>query len=332
LKGIAMLSAVLFACISGWLTIFCLSVYCHRAAAHRAVVLHPVVSHVMRFWLWLTTGASTRAWVAVHRKHHALVDREGDPHSPVVYGLSNILFLGYFYYRREARVAATLEKYGRDCPDDWVERRVYVPLHMLGVCLVLAFDLFVFGPAAGAVAFVVQMLWEVIWAAGVINGLGHTVGYRNFETRDSSRNIVPFGVLISGEELHNNHHRYPRSAKFSTRWYEIDVGWWFLRALAAVGLARDLYVHDRPFEEHRIERAEHGLRTLVARWREKMTKLEQQTAGDLARRRVEMEKAFSAFRRRMERRISRYRDDARVRLEAVRDALLAELKHLTPMK
>src|SRR5258706_11749304 len=186
-----MLVALLVACLSGWLTILCLSVYCHRALAHRAVTLHPVVAHFMRFWLWFTTGASTRAWVAVHRKHHALVDREGDPHSPVVYGLTNILLLGVFYYRREARRPETLERYGKECPDDWLERRIYVPLDLLGLGLMLAVDLAIFGWAAGALAFGVQILWEVIWAAGVINGLGHALGYRNFDGRDSSRNILP---------------------------------------------------------------------------------------------------------------------------------------------
>ena len=185
----------------------------------------------------------------------------------------------------------------------------------------------VFGWAAGAVAFGVQILWEIVWAAGVINGLGHTVGYRTFATRDSSRNIVPVGILISGEELHNNHHRYPRSAKFSTRWFEIDVGWLFLRGLAAIGLARDLYVYDRPYEEHRIERAEHRLHALFTSWREKMARLEVR-ADDLAQRRAKMEKLWRAFVRRTERRISRYRHDARARLEAVKNELLSELRAL----
>jgi stearoyl-CoA desaturase (delta-9 desaturase) len=321
-----MLTALLFACASGWLTILCLSVYAHRSIAHRSLTLHPAVAHAMRFWLWLTTGASTRAWVAVHRKHHALVDRPGDPHSPVVFGLGRILFLGYFYYRREARDPQTVERFGKDCPDDWLERHVYVPLDLLGLAVVLAADVLLFGWGAGLLAFAVQMSWEAFWAAGVINGLGHAVGYRSFESRDSSRNIVPVGVIVSGEELHNNHHRFPRSARFSARRYEIDVGWWLIRGLAALGLARDLYVFDRPLAEHRVERAEGRMHALLVRWREKVVRLEAAGHASLAERRRALDKLWRTFSRRLERYRDRFQHDARARLEALRQQILEQMR------
>jgi len=216
-------------------------------------VLHPVVAHVMRFWLWFTTGTPTRRWVAVHRKHHVYTDGEGDPHSPAVFGLARIFFLGYWYYKREANKPEVIAQYGANCPDDWVERNVYEKHENLGLLLLLGLDLLVFGPLPGAVAFAVQIIWVSLWAAGVINGIGHAWGYRDFETKDTSRNIVPIAILVSGEELHNNHHRWPRSAKFSMRWFEVDIGWALIRTLAAVGLARDIYVRNRRWRAVRTD-------------------------------------------------------------------------------
>jgi stearoyl-CoA desaturase (delta-9 desaturase) len=244
-----MIVAILAGSLSGWFTILCLSIYAHRSIAHRSVILHPAIAHLMRFWLWFSTGASTRAWVAVHRKHHAFVDRNGDPHSPVCEGLLHIVFFGYWYYRREARDADTVSKYGYNCPEDWVERRVYAPLSWLGLLALLGTDLFLFG-IPGFVTYSIQLSWEALWAAGVINGFGPAYGYRNFDTRDASRNIVPFGILVAGEELHNNHHRWPRSAKFSMRRREIDSGWLFIWALVRLGLARDIYIRDEKVGQH----------------------------------------------------------------------------------
>ena len=326
-----MLVAVVFACISGWLTILCLSLYCHRAIAHRAVSLHPAVAHFMRFWLWLTTGASTRAWVAVHRKHHAFVDRDGDPHSPVVYGLPNILFLGYFYYRRETQDPETLAKYGRDCPDDWLERNVYVRLHFLGLALLATFDMLAFGPWGGLAALGIQIAWEALWAAGVINGLGHALGYRSYESRDSSRNIVPVGLLISGEELHNNHHRWPRSAKFSARWFEVDLGWGVLRGLAALGLAKDLYVFDRRLEEHRSERAFERAQRVCAEWRTRLQVLAEDSRKTLTQKRARFERLRRRYVRKLERTMRQLDLDARARLAEMKATLLAELPGAFPL-
>jgi stearoyl-CoA desaturase (delta-9 desaturase) len=239
------LTSLVVAAIGGWFSIMCLSVFAHRSMAHRAVTLHPVVAHVMRFWLWFSTGTPTRRWVAVHRKHHVYTDAEGDPHSPVVFGLPRIFFLGYWYYRREAMKPETIEQYGANCPNDWLERNVYEKHDNLGLVLMLVLDILIFGVGPGLLAYGVQIIWVSLWAAGVINGIGHAWGYRNWQTQEGSRNIVPVALLVSGEELHNNHHRWPRSAKFSMRWFEIDAGWMLIRSLYALGLASDIYVRNK---------------------------------------------------------------------------------------
>jgi fatty-acid desaturase len=226
-------------------TILFLSVYAHRSLAHRSLALHTAVAHVMRFWLWLTTGTDVRRWVAVHRKHHAHTDRPGDPHSPVVLGLARVLLLGYWYYRRATLDEETVAKYGYDCPDDWLERHLYARRDGKGLLLLFIIDLGCFGTGPALLAFGIQLVWVALWASSVVNGLGHAVGYRTFVGRDGSRNLVPFGLLVAGEELHNNHHRWPRSAKFSVKPWELDVGWALVRVLATLGLARELYVHDR---------------------------------------------------------------------------------------
>jgi stearoyl-CoA desaturase (delta-9 desaturase) len=218
------------------ITIASVTIFLHRHQAHRALTLHPVVSHFFRFWLWLTTGQVTKEWVAVHRKHHAKCETADDPHSPQTRGIARVLFGGLGLYKAECRNAETLADYGKGTPDDWLENRIYSGRRNLGLLLMLAIDIVLFG-WVGLIVFAVQMLWIPFWAAGVINGIGHYWGYRNFETPDASRNIVPFGILIGGEELHNNHHAYRQSARLSNRWWEIDLGWIYIRLLEKVGLA-----------------------------------------------------------------------------------------------
>ena len=219
-------------------TIAAVTVFLHRHQAHRALDLHPAASHFFRAWLWLTTGMVTREWVAVHRKHHAKCDTAEDPHSPQVRGLNRVLWGGVLHYVREANRPDTVERYGQGTPDDWLERNVYDKLAIFGVFIMLAFDVLLFGVVPGALIWLTQIAWIPFWAAGVINGIGHYWGYRSWPTPDASTNIVPWGVLIGGEELHNNHHAYPTSAKLSSKWYEFDVGWLYIRALEALGLAR----------------------------------------------------------------------------------------------
>jgi stearoyl-CoA desaturase (delta-9 desaturase) len=218
-------------------TIASVTIFLHRHQAHRGLTLHPIISHFFRFWLWLTTGMVTREWIAIHRKHHARCETKEDPHSPQIYGISRVLFGGVGLYQTEARNQETLEIYGRGAPNDWLERHVYAGRHRhLGVLLMLLVDLLLFG-LAGLAVYAVQMVWIPFWAAGVINGVGHYWGYRNFETQDTSRNIWPIGILIGGEEFHNNHHAYGSSAKFSSKWWELDIGWLYIRALELLGLA-----------------------------------------------------------------------------------------------
>jgi stearoyl-CoA desaturase (Delta-9 desaturase) len=219
-------------------TIAAVTIFLHRHQAHRALDLAPLPAHFFRFWLWLTTGMVTREWAAIHRKHHAKCETADDPHSPQVLGLPRVLFAGVLLYVREAKNAETIARYGHGTPDDWLERKVYTPLHKWGIVVMLAIDLTLFGAIPGALVWGVQMVWIPFWAAGVINGVGHYWGYRNFAPGDASTNIVPWGVLIGGEELHNNHHAFASSAKLSNRWYEFDIGWLYIRVLAALGLAR----------------------------------------------------------------------------------------------
>jgi stearoyl-CoA desaturase (delta-9 desaturase) len=218
-------------------TIAAVTIFLHRAQAHRAVELHPVVSHFFRAWLWLTTGMVTREWVAIHRKHHAACETEDDPHSPQTHGIHTLLWRGVELYREAAKDQAMLERYGRGTPDDALEKHVYGVHPNWGVGTMLVIDLVLFGPI-GLTVWAVQMLWIPLWAAGVINGLGHWWGYRNFETDDAATNISPWAILIGGEELHNNHHAAPGSARLSARWFEFDIGWAYSRTLQAVGLAK----------------------------------------------------------------------------------------------
>ena len=227
------------------ITIVTVTVFLHRSQAHRALDLHPALNHFFRFWLWLTTGMVTREWVSVHRRHHAKCETPEDPHSPQVVGIGKVLTQGAELYGKAADNAETLRRYGHGTPDDWLERRVYGRYAWQGVGLMLILDILLFG-VYGITVWAVQMLWIPFLAAGVINGIGHYWGYRNFETPDASTNIIPWGILIGGEELHNNHHAFPSSAKLSSKWWEFDIGWLYIRILSGLGLARVKKVAPEP--------------------------------------------------------------------------------------
>lgn len=226
------------------ITIASVTIYLHRHQAHRAIELHPKVSHFFRFWLWLTTGIVTKEWVAIHRKHHAKVETVNDPHSPQVLGFWKVFLSGSELYRKEALNTTTLENYGENTPVDWIERNLYSRHSYLGIGIMLVIDFALFGPI-GITMWAVQMAWIPVTAAGIINGVGHYLGYRNSETKDTSRNVLPWGFFIGGEELHNNHHRFWNSAKLSIRRYEFDVGWLYIRILEIFALARVKYLHGR---------------------------------------------------------------------------------------
>ncbi|WP_058835876.1 DesA family fatty acid desaturase [Luteimonas abyssi] len=223
------------------LTIFSVTLYLHRSQAHRGVDFHPVLAHFFRFWTWLTTSMITREWVAIHRKHHAKCETEDDPHSPQFKGIRTVFWRGVELYREARAMRGDIDQYGKGCPDDWIERRLYTPYATLGPT-VLLFAMFALFGFAGVAIWALQMAWIPFWAAGVVNGLGHWWGYRNFETTDTATNLSPWGVWIGGEELHNNHHAFPSSAKFALRRWEFDIGWAAIRALEKVGLAKVLRV------------------------------------------------------------------------------------------
>jgi stearoyl-CoA desaturase (delta-9 desaturase) len=230
-------SYVLIALVMTHITIASVTIFLHRHQAHRALDLHPAVSHFFRFWLWMTTGMVTKAWASIHRKHHAKCETPEDPHSPQVLGLKKVFFEGAELYRSEAKNQETLEKYGHGTPDDWMERNIYTPHSGKGIVLMALINIALFGPI-GLTIWAVQMAWIPITAAGIINGVGHYWGYRNFACEDASTNIVPWGIIIGGEELHNNHHAYGTSAKLSNKWYEFDIGWLYIRTLEILGLAK----------------------------------------------------------------------------------------------
>jgi stearoyl-CoA desaturase (Delta-9 desaturase) len=227
---------ILYTLLLTHITIVCVTLYLHRSQAHRGVTFHPVVSHFMRAWLWLTTGMVTRQWVAVHRKHHRFSDEPGDPHTPHVYGIGQVLFKGAFLYHAASKDKAMVDTYGRGTPDDWIERNLYSSHSRLGIGILLVLNLILFG-WVGAIIWGIQMLWIPFWAAGVINGIAHWWGYRNGETRDQSRNISPWGIIVGGEELHNNHHLDPANPRLSRRWFEFDIGWMYIRLLQSLRLA-----------------------------------------------------------------------------------------------
>jgi stearoyl-CoA desaturase (delta-9 desaturase) len=236
---------VLVALLFMHVTLLGITLYYHRDQAHRSVDLHSAVRHFFRFWLWMNTGANTKEWVAVHRKHHACCEREGDPHSPMLFGLKNIILRGAEYYQAEAAKPETLKKYGRGTPSDWLERSLYSRWPNAGIALLVVLDIVLFG-VPGIILISVQLTTMPLLAAGVINGLAHARGYRNFDTPDASTNISPVALLVAGEELHNNHHAFPSSAKFSQRPWEIDLGWLYLKLFAAIGLARVRRVAPQP--------------------------------------------------------------------------------------
>lgn len=223
--------------LSTHITILGVTLYLHRCQAHRSLELHPAISHFFRGWLWLTTGMKTKAWASVHRKHHAKCETVEDPHSPIVLGLSKVLWEGAELYKEEANNKNTLTRYGQGTPDDWLERNIYTPHSDKGIFITLIINLVLFG-FPGLTIWALQMMWIPFFAAGVINGVGHYFGYRNFECPDASTNIIPIGILLGGEELHNNHHTYPTSAKFSAKWWEFDIGWLYIKLLSCLGLAK----------------------------------------------------------------------------------------------
>ena len=239
-NGLLDLSAwkiVLLTLLLTHVTMISVTIFLHRHQAHRALDLHPVAAHFFRFWLWLTTGQVTKEWASIHRKHHAKCEQTDDPHSPLVYGIKTVLLQGYELYRKEAANPETMARYGHGTPNDWLERHVYSGHSFAGVGLMLLIDLALFG-VTGLAVWAVQMAWTPVMAAGIVNGAGHYWGYRNFEVTDASTNLSPWGILIAGEELHNNHHTYPTSAKLSVKPYEFDIGWLYIRMLQRVGLAR----------------------------------------------------------------------------------------------
>ena len=239
--GIAVVALVLT-----HITIVSVTVFLHRHQAHHALDLHPAISHFFRFWLWLTTGMVTREWAAVHRKHHAKCETPEDPHSPQVLGLNRVLWGGVFLYVKETRKPETLERYGHGTPDDWLERHLYARHQIFGLVLMGVIDIFAFGIVQGTIVLLTQIVWIPFWAAGVINGIGHYWGYRHWSTPDASTNISPLGIVIGGEELHNNHHAYPTSAKLSSKWYEVDIGWLYIRVLEVLALAKVKHVAPVP--------------------------------------------------------------------------------------
>lgn len=237
LVGLSAWEVVIYTLVVTHITIAGVTIYLHRHQAHRALELHAIPSHFFRFWLWLTTGQVTKEWAAIHRKHHAKCDTEEDPHSPQTRGIKKVLLEGAELYRVESKNKETLEKYGHGTPDDWMERNVYTRYSWAGVSALLVINFILFG-VIGISIWAIQMLWIPITAAGIINGLGHWWGYRNYDCNDAATNIFPWGILIGGEELHNNHHTYATSAKLSSKWYEIDLGWAYIRAMEMVGLAK----------------------------------------------------------------------------------------------
>lgn len=229
----------------GQLTNLAVTLYLHRCQAHRALELHPIISHFFRFWLWFTTSIVTKQWTAIHRKHHAKVESIGDPHSPQILGIKKLLLEGADIYADACKDKESIARYGEGTPDDWIEHHLYTRFPNLGIISMLILDFILFG-TMGLTVWAMQMAWIPFFAGGVVNGIGHYFGYRNFECKDASRNIIPFAIFLGGEELHNNHHAFATSAKFSAKWWEIDIGWYAIRVLQLVGLARPKRVLHQP--------------------------------------------------------------------------------------
>jgi stearoyl-CoA desaturase (delta-9 desaturase) len=246
------------------ITIASVTIYLHRHQAHRALELHAIPSHFFRFWLWLTTGQVTKEWASIHRKHHAKCDTEEDPHSPVTRGIKKVFWEGAELYRAESKNKETMDKYGHGTPDDWIERNVYTRFSASGVVALFIINVMLFG-VIGITVWAVQMIWIPVTAAGIINGIGHYWGYRNYDCADAATNIIPFGLLIGGEELHNNHHTFATSAKLSSKWYEFDIGWGYIRALEMLGLAKVKKLAPEPkFAKDKLEADFETLQSVIA--------------------------------------------------------------------
>jgi len=230
---------IIYTLVVTHITIICVTLYLHRSQTHKGLSFHPVLAHFMRFWLWLTTGMITKQWVAIHRKHHRFSDKEGDPHSPKLYGIYNILLKGVTYYYKASKESKVIVEYGKGTPNDWIEKKIYTKYHWAGVVLMLFINSVFFGKW-GLLIWLIQIAWIPFHAAGIINGLGHYLGYRNGKTKDNSKNIFPLGIWIGGEELHNNHHLDPSNPKLSKKWYEFDIGWFYIRILEIFGLAYNI--------------------------------------------------------------------------------------------
>jgi stearoyl-CoA desaturase (delta-9 desaturase) len=228
---------IVYTLIATHITIIAVTLFLHRSQAHKGITFHPVLSHFFRFWLWLTTGMVTKQWVAIHRKHHRFCEEKGDPHSPHVFGIFKVLLGGAFLYGNAAKDSEMINAYGVGTPDDWIERKLYTPHNGLGILILLVLDTLLFG-WWGLLVWGIQMIWIPFWAAGVINGIGHWWGYRNGETKDNSRNIVPWDIIVGGECLHNNHHLDPANPRLSRRWFEFDVGWMWFKLFELVRLAK----------------------------------------------------------------------------------------------
>ena len=231
------LGIILYTLIVTHITIICVTLFLHRGQAHRGIEFHPILSHFMRFWLWLTTGMITKEWVAIHRKHHQITDKEGDPHSPKIFGIWKVLFQGALLYHEASKDKDMVNTYGVGTPSDWVEHNIYSSHSRLGIGILFLLNCAIFG-WIGILIWAIQMIWIPFWAAGVINGVGHYYGYKNGVTSDYSRNIVPWGIIVGGEELHNNHHLDPANTKLSMKWFEFDIGWMWLTIFRKLKLAK----------------------------------------------------------------------------------------------
>lgn len=229
------MNAIIATLLMTHMTIVCVTLYLHRGQAHRSLIFNPLLEHLVRLWLWLSTGMVTKQWVAIHRKHHRFTEAEGDPHSPHVYGISKVMWQGALLYHEASKDKAMIASYGVGTPNDWLENNLYSKHSRLGIAIMLGLDLYFFG-LVGFVVWGIQMLWIPFWAAGVVNGYGHWFGYRNTQTKDKSTNLVPWGIIIGGEELHNNHHAEPANPKLSRRWFEFDIGWMYVKLLSLIGL------------------------------------------------------------------------------------------------
>ena len=325
---------VVVALVLTHITIAGVTIYLHRCQAHRALDLHPVIAHFFRFWMWLTTGMVTKEWAAIHRKHHAKVETAEDPHSPQIHGINKVLWTGVVMYVKESKVKETMERYGHGTPDDWMERNVYSSHAKLGVTLMALIDIVLFGPISGMLVWATQIAWIPFWAAGVINGVGHWFGYTNFKVADASRNILPWGILIGGEELHNNHHAYATSAKLSNRWYEFDIGWMYIRIMEMLGLAHVKKIAPRPaFVAAKASADMDTLHAVIANrydvmaryakhfkaaWREELAKLQEASTE---------RSHFKAVKRALHKEASELADADRAKLKQVLDAnvVLAKL-------